>query len=458
MVRYLKHFTNNISIIYHQRSQGHGISVQEIPEDINLLIVVDSSTNEVDKCKELIDNNIDVIILDHHPKNTFNPYAIIINPKLDNYPNKEISGATVVFKTCQVLDDLLDLDYASKYVDLCGIGMYADVMKMDEPENRYLVYKALHNITNPGIKAILEKNKVNNINSETISYKIAPVINACARMNQIEKIIELLLEDDYNKCLLLAKDCIKLNEERKKLQAKLFKKVKDRINNDHKIIIVRVNEKDKIEKGFNGLLATQISEKYKKPTLVVKDNEGQCAGSARSVGNIPLKEILNETNLFDSLEGHSGAFGLEFSQENINGIYDYLDKNLKEEKQDIGIIEYDLELYKDDLNKKLVQEIQWFNYLSGKNCETTKFVINNLTVFGRKVMGKLLDTVKITTEIGDVLKFKVNEFYADDLCEGDMIDVIGSVLINKWWNFQSRRWIENIQIIIDDYRLSSIEI
>jgi single-stranded-DNA-specific exonuclease len=455
-MRYLSYFTNNISCVYHQRSQGHGISVQVIPEDINLLIIVDSSTNEVDKTKELCENNIEVIILDHHPKTVDNPYAIIVNPQLDSSPNKSISGAGVVFKTCQVLDNLLDVEYASQFIDLAGIGMYADVMSMSEPENRYLVYQALKNISNLGIKAIIQKNKVNSINSETIAYKIAPVINACGRMDKIEKIIELLLEDDYDKCLLLAKECVALNEERKKLQAKLFKKVKDRIDTSHKIIIVRTTDHDKIEKGFNGLLATQISEKYKKPVLVVKDNEGMCAGSGRGIGDIQLKEILNDTKLFKSLEGHNQAFGCEFDQDNLEGIYNYLDENLKDQKQDAKIIEYDIELDKEIISKKTIEEIQQFNYLAGKNCEVTKFMIKNLVVYEIKVMGKMLDTVKIRTDVLDLMKFRVNEFYADDLCEGDLIDVIGSVNKNRWWNFQSKQWVENLQMFIDDYKLSSI--
>ncbi len=458
MMRYLSYFTKNTSCVYHQRSQGHGISVQVIPEDINLLIVVDSSTNEVEKCKELSENNIEIIILDHHPKMVDNPYAIIVNPQLDNYPNKSISGAGVVFKTCQVLDDLLDVNYAQQFIDLAGIGMYADVMSMAVPENRYLVYQALKNISNPGIKAIIQKNKVNTINSETISYKIAPVINASARMDKIEKIIELLLEDDYDKCLLLAKECVALNEERKKLQAKLYKKVKDRIDPSHNIIIVRTTDKDKIEKGFNGLLATQISEKYKKPVLVVKDNEGMCAGSGRGIGDVQLKEILNDTKLFKSLEGHSSAFGCEFNQDNIEGIYNYLDENMKENKQDAKIIEYDLELDREIINKKTIEGIQWFNYLAGKNCEVTKFMIKNLVVYERKVMGKMLDTVKIKTDLLDLMKFRCNEFYGDDLCEGDLIDVVGSVNLNRWWNFQSRQWVEALQVFIDDYRLSDCTI
>jgi hypothetical protein len=83
-------------------------------------------------------------------------------------------------------------------------------------------------------------------------------------------------------------------------------------------------------------------------------------------------------------------------------------------------------------------------------------MIKNLVVYEIKVMGKMLDTVKIRTDVLDLMKFRVNEFYADDLCEGDLIDVIGSVNKNRWWNFQSKQWVENLQMFIDDYKLSSI--
>ena len=456
--RYLKYFTDNLVYIYHQRKDGHGISVQQIPIDINLLIVVDSSSNETKKCKELSEQGIDILILDHHPSFKNNPYAIIVNPQMDNYPNKNLSGVGVVFKCIEVLDNLFETFYSYEFIDLCAIGIQGDTMSMSEAENRFILYQGLHNIKNPGIKAILKKAGVFDIDSQTISYKLAPIINSCARTNQIEKIIELLLEDDFDKCLILAKECISLNEDRKKTQAKLFTKVKNRIDLSHKIIIVETNEKDKIDKGYQGLLAMNIADHYGKPTLVVKNHEEVCAGSGRGIGNIKLKELLLESKLFEYAEGHSSAFGCQFKKQYLNDILNYADEIIEEEQQEQKTILYDLELDKDDINYDLIKKIQQYNYITGKNCESTKFVIRNLTIEEIKVIGKMLDTVKIKTEILDCIKFKVNELWADALDVGCLIDVIGSLNINKWYNFGTKSWIENLQMLIEDYKFSEINV
>jgi single-stranded-DNA-specific exonuclease len=458
LYRYLNNFTNNISYIYHQREQGHGISVQIVPEETDLLLICDSSTSETEECKRLSEKGIDICILDHHPKTQDNQYALIVNPKLDDYPNKDLSGSGVVYKLIQVIDELTSNEYSNNYIDLCGFGIYGDVMCMQEPENRYYVYNAIKKIKNPGIKALLKQKLAfgAKVDSQTIGFTIVPTINAAARMGQIEKIIDLLLEEDYDKCLILAKEVVKLNEDRKKTEIKLYNKIKDRINLLHNIVVVKVTEKDNINKGFNGLIATKLAEKYSKPSLVVKcDENGICNGSGRSLGNINFKSILINTGLCDWANGHESAFGLQFKEENLEKIYEAIKNKIKfnEDK----IISYHLELEEDEINYDLIKKIEEFNLLSGKNAETTKILIRNCKAKDRKVQGKLEDTIKIISDKMNFVKFRTNEEYALELNENIKFDVIGSLKINKWFNNTKgiKRWQEDLQCFIEDYRISN---
>lgn len=417
---------------------------------MDLLIIVDSSTSETKACKALKEDCLDIIILDHHPKTEDNPYALIVNPQLDNYPSKELSGGGVVYKTIQVLDDFFSTDYHEEYIDLCGMALYADIMSMREPENRYYVYQALKHIRNPGLLAILKVQNINPqyVDSSTIGYKLAPCVNAVARMDQIEKIIELLLEDDYEKCLVLAKECVKLNEDRKKLESKLFKKVKDKLDLSHNIIILKTTDDDKIDKGFNGLIATKIADRYKKPCLVVNCKNGTCAGSGRSINNIPLKTLLNKTNLLNWSNGHESAFGLSFKEENIEEIYEALeDKIINNEEK---IIDYDLVLEPNEINFDLVRHVSWFNYLAGKNVETTKVRINGLPIRERRVMGKNIDTVKLSSDDIYVMKFRTNEYFGIEIEENMKIDVVGT--LNTSYDFGLKKKV--IQIFAEDFKLS----
>jgi len=455
LYRYLNHFTDNISYIYNQREHGHGISVQVVPEGVELLLICDSSTSETEVCKELSDRGIDICILDHHPKTKDNPFALIVNNKLCDYPNKELSGSGVVYKLIEVIDELTSNDYASNYIDLCGFGIYGDVMDMQEPENRYYVYNAIQNVKNPGIKALL-KLKMSfgaKIDSQTIAFTIVPTINASARMGVIEKIIDLLLEDDYDKCLEMAKDIVGVNEERKKTEVKLYKIIKDRIDLSRNIIIVKTTEEDKMDKGFYGLIATKISDKYSKPSLVVKSKDGVCSGSGRSINNIDFKSILEKTKLCDWVSGHAGAFGVQFKEENLEKIYKAVeDKIIYHEDK---IYYYDLELEECEIDYDLIKTFENFNLLSGKNAESTKVLIKGCRAIDRKVQGKLEDTIKIISDKMNFVKFRTNEKYAEELNNEIEFDVIGSLKINKWYNNSRdvKSWQEDLQVFMEDYRV-----
>jgi len=456
LIRYLSHFTNNISYIYNQREDGHGISVQTVPEKTELLLICDSSTSETEECERLSNKGIDICILDHHPKTQDNPFALIVNPQLCDYPNKQISGSGVVYKLITVIDELTSNDYANEYIDLCSIGLYGDVMSMRSFETRYFVYQGLKNIKNPGVKAIL-KLKMNfgaKIDSNTIGFTITPTINSAARLGHIEKIIDLLLEDDYEKCLVLAKKIVSLNEDRKKTEVKLYRKIKDRIDPSHNIIVIKTTEEDQIDKGFNGLIAAKIADKYSKPTLVVKCKDETCNGSGRSIDNILFKSILESTNFCEWVDGHEGAFGVQFEEKNLGDIYEAVKDKIKFDEE--KIIYYDLELDEEEIDYSLVKDIEEFNYLSGKDAKDTKVLIRNCSAIDRKVQGKLEDTIKIISNKMNFIKFRTNEEYALELNNGKRFDVIGSLKINKWFNNTKgiKRWQEDLQVFIEDYRIS----
>lgn len=452
MVRYLKQFSTNVIYSYHQRSEGHGISNQIVPEDTDVLIICDSSTNNVEGCKKYFDMGMSVLVLDHHPKTKDNPYAIIVNPKLDKYPNKELSGAGVIFKVIQILDNLMNTNYHKHYIDLCACGMYADVMSMRIPENRYLVYHGLKNIKNPGIKAILKKKNVfiNNVNSQTIGFTIGPLINGIARLNKIEMVIELLLEDDEKKCLDIVKECIKLNDEKKKTVKKIANKIKDNVDLTKNIIIIKTDEKLKLDAGFNGIIAMEMADKYKKPTLMLNNENGICSGSGRSINGIPFKKLLEETGLCEYVEGHMLAFGCEIKEENIEKLYLSLEDKII--NRDVKEFHYDLEVDINEIDFDLVELIMKFDYLAGKDAEQTKVLIKNIPVLERRVMGQGLDTVKLVSDRLNLMRFRTNEFYGQEL-DGKIISVISGLSINSWYNFGTKKMIKDLQGIMEDYKI-----
>lgn len=167
MIRYLKEYTDaeNVDFIHNERNHGHGIheqtrldfvyadDVDENGEIINdekkcryqlnseniekikeadLLIIIDSSSNDAEACKRISEEfGVEIIIIDHHSIDVDNPHVLMVNPQQegDEYPNKFLSGAGVVFKTLQVMEDMLGDNGKVdpfNYMDLVAVGMYAD--------------------------------------------------------------------------------------------------------------------------------------------------------------------------------------------------------------------------------------------------------------------------------------------------------------------------------------------
>ena len=139
-----------VQYILHTRPKAHGLTDDiTIAEDTRLLIIPDASTNDTKQCKSLTEKGIDVLILDHHEKETENPYAMIVNNQTsDGYANKDFCGAGIVYKFLQALDEEMWNDFANDYLDLCALANIADVMDIRSFETRYLIDCGLKNIRN----------------------------------------------------------------------------------------------------------------------------------------------------------------------------------------------------------------------------------------------------------------------------------------------------------------------
>jgi single-stranded-DNA-specific exonuclease len=453
MVRFLRQFTDNVSYIYNQRSSGHGIEnqLEFVPDDTELLIILDSSSDSIKACKELHSKGIDIIILDHHQVEVQNDFAILVNPQNDDYPNKSISGAGVTFKTIQLLDEKLGTESYWDLIDLCAIGMYADMMDCSVMENRYLIIQGMKNINNPGIRAILDvKNtKIEDVNSQTIGFTIAPMINGSARLDKIELALELVLSDDYSECLYLAEEIDKLNEDRKKTQKFLATEYSKTIDPDMKVIIA-VDEN--ASKSYNGLVATKLADEYKKPAMVLRKHKGSLAGSYRNYGDFDMQSFLRKFKHIDYAKGHPFAGGVRLLVKDYDKLLEYIDEELKGVNFD-SVIEYDLELSVSDINEHMIIQVEKFDYLTGTGFPSACFRVVDLVydTDARKIIGKSKNTLKIALDDVTIMRFNVTEDYASDIPDMSNIEVVGQLNLNIWQGFRGE--VRTNQVFIEDYHI-----
>lgn len=483
MYNYLKELTDNVSYFHAQRSEGHGIEngLNIIDKDTKLLIIVDSSSNSVEACKKIKeDMGIDIIVIDHHIIDSNNPYAIIVNCQQGNYPNKHLSGSAMCYKVCQVLDEYLDLELSHNFIDLCAIGLIGDMMDIKDMENRYLIYKGLNNIKNLGIQEILKQSNIdysNGIKSLDVSFKVAPIMSACSRYDKIELAMELVTTNDEDRVKKLAKMMIELNEKRKLEQKESVEKVLDDLENSDTVnhnLIIYISED--IESGFRGLVATEIVERFQKPVFIVKpvynDNGDviQYSGSARSVGQLPLKEMCQDSNLFIFAIGHSSAFGVSFDAKNFNNIIEYFDKNLSEEDFE-KVFYYDLEIDVEDISEEDIKDIEKFSKIVGAGFPEPTFRVKGLVVeesyskklgnYCRAVMGGG-STVKVVCENDfSLMKFRTNENFGKDIEEHfynefiTELEAIGTLNLNIFYNWSTRKEEVTKQVFVQDYKIVS---
>lgn len=454
MFRYLKLFTKNIYYIYNQRSEGHGVEnqLQYVQEDTDLIIILDSSTNSIKACKQLKDMNIEIIILDHHQVEVENPYVTLVNPQNDDYPNKNLSGAGVTFKTIQVMDETLQSGKVWNLVDLCGVGLYGDMMSVKEMENRYLIIKAMKTIRNFGLLTILNVKNISleDVNSQTLGFNIVPLINSATRLGKIELAIELMLSDDYDECIYLAEELSKLNDERKRLQKDLAEEYIHTVNFDDKVLIAIG---DIPSKSFNGLIATTITQKYQKPTLVLREHKGSLSGSYRTYGDFDMYKFLKECPHINSVGGHPFAGGVILYTKNYEKFREYINNKLEGLTFE-SVVEYDMEIESSEITENLILDVEKMNYLTGQGFPTVTFKITGMIYDSdsRKTMGESNNHVKMSLEDITLVKFNTSSDYGLDIPDMANIEAIGQLNLNIYRTKWGKEFKTN-QLLINDIKV-----
>ena len=491
MYRYLKNYTDNVDYIYNERNHGHGIHEQtrldfinedDVNEDgkiineekkyrydlnhrnlekigqADLLIIIDSSSNDVEACKKLVEDfGIEIIILDHHAIEVENPHVLLVNPQQegDKYPNKFLSGAGVVFKTLQVMEDILGDEGKVDpfdYMDLVSVGMYSDVMRVDVYENRFMIMHGLRNMKNVGLVRILKGGKVDlfKIDSSAIGFTIAPLLNGVARMDNIKLAIDILLTDDDNEAKKLRLKMQKLNDSRKVLQKQIVDQYLTKVDNNRKVIMVF---DEQASKGFNGVVAQQLAQTYKRPALVGRLHKGTASGSFRSFGGFNMQDFLMESGLVEEAKGHTQAGGFVIKEENLEALEQYIEDNLPELKDTEPTIIYDIEIDIEDV-PEYIKPMEQFNKVTGNGFPKVITRVNGAMIEKVETLGKTKETRKFKTfDDFELIKFKVDESYGNEAGVYDTIDAVGELKMNEWYNFSKKEKVAIPQLILEDYIL-----
>ncbi len=356
---------------------GYGLSLGSIEKlkGTDLLLTVDCGiTNlaEIARAKEL---GMKTIVTDHHECPPVLPKAdFIINPKCQGeaYPYHDLCGAGVAFKVAQAL---LGKD-ALAYIDLAALATIADIVPL-HGENRAIAALGLKKINsdpNPGIAALAAQAcpKRSEIDAQTVSFVLAPRINAAGRISTARVAFELLSDSNESKLEQLAKQLCELNMDRQKRQEKVVQEAMEMVQGvkDKKIILLYQKDWDI---GIVGLAASKIAEAFVRPTVLLggTETDGVFTGSARSIDGVNIYEALkSQSQFYEKFGGHAGAAGLTIKEEHLEQLASRLNAYMNEHYQDEvfrPVKYYDMKVKTEDVSNQLIEEFDRLRPFGHKN-------------------------------------------------------------------------------------------
>ena len=488
--QYTKRLNTNCFIDYWlYEGKAHGLQdhIDKLMNDnyeYDLIILPDSSSNDIHYHDMLEEIHVPCLILDHHETDVkLSDNAVVVNNQLSpNYINKDLTGAGVVYQFCRYIDSLNGTNWANDYIDLAAVGIIGDMGSMLSMENRYLAYTGLSikYIQNEFLKAVLEKQAysitgqmganwpaiVEKTDAIAIAFYVVPLINAIIRVGSMEEkeLLFLALIDGSHlvpcnkrgakgtmeradieavRVCTNAKNAQNRMKEKavEKLEAKIFKY--DLLEN--KVLFIRLDEDDVFPAELNGLIATQLANKYKKPTIVARLNEqGFDRGSARGLSQSELKDFrqfLLNTKMFEYAQGHANAFGISIPDFKLREFHAYANEALK--TIDFGENAYDVNFVRAsnaaDLSN-LVMELGAASSIWGQNNPQPLIHVTAATVSPSsiRIMGANQDTVRIdidgipyikfhAKDLIQELKAQTNPFAMEIVCKPNLNEWMGRV-------------------------------
>jgi single-stranded-DNA-specific exonuclease len=348
-----KQYPNVIYYIPHRYKEGYGVSKKGIDTafetGVSLIICLDCGIKSVELITYAQLLGIDFVICDHHlPDDVLPPAVAILNPKqIDcSYPFKDLCGCGVGFKLMMALAEKWQLPEESylQYLDLVATAIAADIVSM-WGENRILAFYGLQKVnTEPckGIAALIKLSKVvKTLTITNLVFIIAPRINAAGRMDDAKKAVQLFLAENEAEALQLAEQLHDDNSDRKEADSSITEEALLLIEQSKELQgrKTTVLYQPHWHKGVVGIVASRLTERYYRPTIILTKSGDVVAGSARSVAGFDLYEAIHACKQYLlGYGGHFAAAGMTLLEEQVTAFSDAFERVVSEKITDEQLI------------------------------------------------------------------------------------------------------------------------
>jgi single-stranded-DNA-specific exonuclease len=432
--------------------EGYGISTQGIDyafeNGFSLIIALDCGIKSVDKIDYANERGIDFIICDHHLPGDQLPAAIaVLDPKRSdcNYPYKELSGCGIGFKLIQAYALKYDISFeqVNSYLDLVAVSIASDIVPITG-ENRILAWHGLLKLNTEPCKGLLALMNISgrkeNLSIMDVVFTIGPRINAAGRIDDAKHSVNLLIADDEAIALEKSQIINTKNTERKEHDSNITEQALAMIDGDPVLISRKTTVVYNADwhKGVIGIVASRLTEKYYRPTIVMTNSNGYAAGSARSVAGFDLYEALCEcSDLLIQFGGHKYAAGLTMKTENIQAFQQRFEEvvaaSIPEELL-VQAINIDAEIELKQIDPKFFRILKQFEPFGPQNMAPV-FVSRNVytygaaTIVGNKHLKMCVHQDNMT--YFNCIGFGLGE-YLDQINSGTAFDICYTIEENTW--------------------------
>lgn len=381
------------------------------------------------------------------------------------------------------MDDLLNsVGHCRKYMDLCALANIADCMSMKSLETRYYIMEGLKHIYNKGFQAFINQQsyslfkETQTLGYVNVSFYIAPLINAVVRVGTMEE-KRLLFEafinptapiqtnkrgakpgDMEQTAIEIARRAANARARQNKTKETAVLVLDNRVQKEglfeNKILIIEVEEDDKVPQELRGLICAHFVNSYHRPCAIVARNKegylrGSMRGNATFEGVPDFKEFLENSGYVEYCQGHANAAGVSIHESQLQNLLTYANNRISDEDLS-NAYQVDYIFSTDEDIAPYAISIAENPDLWGGDIEEPRIVIENVPFenWGLFLMGADKASIKFSHNGVDYVKFKDTDFIQEmRACRSGTITVYGTLKKNTW-NGRT-----TAQVFIQDYEI-----
>jgi single-stranded-DNA-specific exonuclease len=436
-----------IPYIPHRLTEGYGLKTAALEklhqQGISLVITVDCGITALAEVKRAKRLKLDIVITDHHtPLSEIPPAIAIVNPKRadSTYPFSELTGAGVAIKLLQaLLQGIGKEEQLDELIDLVALGTVADMAPLSG-ENRYLVKQGLKLInTTPrlGLREIISQTglSVGSLDAESISWVIAPRLNAAGRLAHAMTSYRLLMTDSPKEAQGMAVWLEQKNAERQRLTTRVLARAREQILAQGISPLLIAGDRD-YPAGIAGLVASRLAEEFYRPAIVIKTGEKISSGSCRSIPEFNIIYGLNQCGrLLSQFGGHSQAAGFTLPTKNLARLKQHLSQLATEQLAGADLrpqLDIDAEVTLAELSGDTFHTIQQLAPFGRGNPAPT-FLSRRAEVIDCHTMGSDREHLRLKLKQGgtvwDGVGFRLGNYLAE---VSSHLDIVHNLEIDRW--------------------------